>query len=153
MTWIYIAVIVGLVYVTIAHSALLYDNYLMKQVLDNVPKQPNRYIFFYGKNSTHMHKLIKTSWNTHHKAKVQPLIINEEDGFAYVKFDNDNEIIAIEVDNKKTIQKLTREQIKEYNNKVFVDAYIKAETAFNALGALGLRNYMIEVGFVDEKSV
>ena len=63
---------------------------------------------------------------------------------------NCGDIIHAYILKEAKIEKLSKHEIEDYRIKVFVDHAVTDGELTSAIDALGLRNYVVEIGFVDK---
>jgi len=150
-------IIIAMIFIGVWHGFTLWETALLKRCLhEKIGISPQYLVFYYKKDSKHVTNLIQAAIDARKKnnAKIIMANTNEVTGDMSLMFDNLDMIVCYTDKNGhfNEIERLVKEDIKHYDLKIFIDSQIQDNCAQHLVDALGLRNYMVEIGFIDEKS-
>lgn len=147
MDWIWILLIGCLVYIGIDYGCMVYKTKCRQTVIEYTPYTPIRHIFIAQGDNSMAEDLFEASIQAHCKAgyKIETERAHVDQKTTYIVWDNgDEELIYFY--GTSPIDQLAPAQIKEYEHKLFFDSDLPIGAERAVIKALGLEDYMIQVG-------
>lgn len=147
MNWIWILLIGCLVYIGIDYGRMVYKSRVGGQTIEYTPYSPIRHIFIAQGDNSAAKDLFKASIQAHCKAgyKIETEKARFDQKTTHIVWDNGDEELMYFY-GVSPIDQLATAQIKEYEHKIFFDSDLPEGAERAVIKALGLEDYMIQVG-------
>ena len=147
--------VIGIVFVIFAVLYLAFDHgrllFTTRSLQSNVTKVPTRQIFCYKQGSQHVEELINVSITTalNHGFKTKEAVGSRGFGSWKIIYENGCEVWGIDYNDLQN-SPLSKEQLTEYKNMVFVDCELPEEAIAAVINNLGFRGYLVQLGVIDK---
>lgn len=142
-----------LIYIGIDYGRRVYNDRRLQLTFE--PFELTRYIFILGENVGKVQEYVDLRLASLKSKNIKLLATTNLDNSKLYRFENGDEMWVVQYE-KGTLPTLTKEEIENYNNKIFFDCNLPRATVAETIIKLGLEDYAITVGICkgdDENAV
>ena len=146
MNWFLAILISALIYIGIDYGRVI--RRARRIEAEYSPYTPQRLLFFASEEGQHIADLYRKAMQARERAGDNIRLSFNREGYICTVYESGDELRFYS--NGESLEKLTKHEIEDYENRVFFDYKLPLGAIRAIIGDLGLRNYMFSFGICDE---